>query len=110
MSTLNEYKKWSKQIYNNMIDDKMIVNKLRSVSDDIVENLIKETLKVPGPPNVGYPTRGPKSPTDALECVVCGGRYIRKFRYIHFKTKKHNKAIQIIKDKLKAKIDEMDNE
>lgn len=83
-----------------MIDDKMMIDKLRSISDDIVENLIKETLKVPGP----------KSPTDALECVVCGGRYIRKFRYIHFKTKKHNKAIQNMKDRLRAKIDEMDNE
>lgn len=41
-----------------------------------------------------------KNPDDKLECIVCGGKFIRRIKCVHDRTSKHKKALEDIYDKV----------
>lgn len=42
-----------------------------------------------------------KSTNDKIECIVCGGHYVRSLKSIHIKTKKHIRELDNIKQVFK---------
>lgn len=63
----------------------MIDNLLRK----IIRNIQKKT-----------DTYEPKKYNDKFRCVVCGGKYTRKNKFIHVKTKKHKKKYADLHNKI----------
>jgi hypothetical protein len=55
----------------------------------IIDELIKKIQKEYD--NTKYPDK--KTPHDKLECQICGGRYTRHKRSIHYKSAKHTKGV-----------------
>jgi hypothetical protein len=44
-----------------------------------------------------------KSPNDKIECILCGGNYIRTLKCVHDKTKKHKRELDKIYEAVKEK-------
>lgn len=80
------------------IDNQMVIDRLKDVSGSIIDRLIIDVLR----------KDGPKDKDDNLECIVCNGKYVRRYRYKHFQTKKHVRRIKELKDFLDKRISEMD--
>lgn len=70
-----------------MFNYNLVIDKLKDISGDIIDKMIKEKLKGPG--------RDGKS--EHIDCVICGGKYVSSVRCLHFRTKKHTKKIEEIK-------------
>ena len=75
------------------MDKKDTSDKLFEIQKSIIDKLIKKTQEEYN--KSIYPE---KTLSDKLTCVICGGKYVRSVKCIHYKRKKHIKKLNEIYD------------
>ena len=85
----------------------MSMNKIKKLNSDQLYQLQKEIIdelliKIQKEyDNETYPT---KSPTDKLECQICGGKYTRSAKSKHEYSNRHKQSIRDIHENISSSI------